>query len=202
MKKVQKPQLRCLKNGPYVVKALATFTGIDGQPIPVKPTLALCRCSRSETKPLCDGAHSQAGFSDEKDDGRVPDRRESYAGTTVTIHDNRGICSHAGFCTDNLPKVFRTGVEPWIDPDAAPPGEVTRVVGMCPSGALAHSVGGVEHGDQEREAAIRVTPHGPYRLEGGVELEGVESLEGTSAEHRTLCRCGHSRNKPFCDGRH
>jgi glutamate synthase domain-containing protein 2/CDGSH-type Zn-finger protein len=202
MKKVQKPRLRCLKNGPYVVKGLATFTGIDGRPIPVKPTLALCRCGRSETKPLCDGAHAQAGFKDEKDEGRVPDRRESYAGAAVTIHDNRGICSHAGFCTDKLPKVFRGGVEPWIDPDAAPTEDVTRVVGMCPSGALAHSVAGVEHGDQEREAAIRVSPHGPYRLEGGVELEGVESLEGASAEHRTLCRCGHSRNKPFCDGRH
>jgi len=71
-----------------------------------------------------------------------------------------------------------------------------------PSGALSYSVEGVERRDQEREPAVTVTDDGPYAITGGIELLGVTLGEGASKEHYTLCRCGASRNKPFCDGSH
>jgi glutamate synthase domain-containing protein 2/uncharacterized Fe-S cluster protein YjdI len=198
----KRPSITCADNGPYIVKGLETFTGLRGDSIKTKSTMALCRCGASKSKPFCDGTHAKIGFSGAKGGDRVPDHRDTYEGKRVTIHDNRGICSHAGHCTDNLPGVFRGGKEPWIDADGADAERIIEVIEMCPSGALSYSVGGVEHRDRDREPAIRITPHGPYRIEGGVDLEGVESLEGASEEHRTLCRCGHSRNKPFCDGSH
>ena len=61
---------------------------------------------------------------------------------------------------------------------------------------------GVEHRDQERETAVWVSKDGPYLITGGVDLEDDSMGEGASREHYALCRCGASKNKPFCDGTH
>lgn len=198
----EKPKITVLKNGPLTVKGLKKFTNSRNEPVETKPVVALCRCGASKTKPFCDGTHVSAGFTDEKDGSRVPDKRDSYVGKQITIHDNRGICSHAGLCTGNLPQVFRMGVEPWIDPDGAPPEEVKRVIGMCPSGALGYSEKGVEHRDRDAGPEIHISRNGPYHVRGGVELKGEELGDGASTEHYTLCRCGRSGNKPRCDGAH
>ena len=191
-----------LKNGPLKVSGLQHFSNSRGEAIAVKPTSTLCRCGASKRKPFCDGTHKAVSFTDEKTPDRVPDHQDEYAGTDVTVYDNRGTCSHAGFCTDNLPRVWRSGVEPWVDANAAPADDVTRVIRMCPSGALSYARG------RDRETVFRDTPeiqtsrNGPYWVRGGVVLEGVEYGEGASREHYALCRCGHSGNKPFCDGSH
>lgn len=92
--------------------------------------------------------------------------------------------------------------KPWILPDAASADEIIRVIQTCPSGALSYSVDGVEHRDHAGGAAIMVAPDGPYNVSGGVELFDTDFVGGASREHYTLCRCGGSANKPFCDGAH
>lgn len=72
----------------------------------------------------------------------------------------------------------------------------------CPSGALSLSIDGVEARDHEAKPAVTALRNGPYAVTGGIELVGVEFGEGASKEHYTLCRCGASKNKPFCDGSH
>lgn len=196
-----KPSITPMPNGPYVVKNLENFNNVKGT-IQAKPVMGLCRCGRSESKPFCDGTHSRVGFSSEKVEGRVEDRRDNYAGKDVTVHDNRGICAHAGYCTDGLPAVFRLREEPFVDPNAAAKDEIVATVTRCPSGALSHSADGTEHRDQDRDVSVFVAPHGPYVVTGGPALEGVERGQGASTEHFTLCRCGGSKNKPFCDGTH
>jgi CDGSH-type Zn-finger protein len=198
----KKPRIQCAKNGPYLVKDLEALKRPDGTRYEVKETTALCRCGGSKNKPFCDGTHKKVGFSDEKAQDRVPDRREDYVGAGITIHDNRGICAHAGFCSEGLPAVFRMKTEPWIDPEGAEVEKVVETVRRCPSGALSYTIDGVEHRDQEREPAIFVVPGGPYAVTGGAELEGVELGEGASSEHFDLCRCGASKNRPFCSGAH
>jgi uncharacterized Fe-S cluster protein YjdI/CDGSH-type Zn-finger protein len=135
-------------------------------------------------------------------DGRVDDKRDDYEGSDITVHDNRGICAHAGYCTDGLPKVFRLKEEPFVDPDGAPAEDIALQTHTCPSGALSHSIDGVEHQDQEGDPSIFIAPHGPYVVKGGPEFADTERLEGASTEHWTMCRCGGSKNKPFCDGTH
>jgi uncharacterized Fe-S cluster protein YjdI len=103
------------------------------------------------------------------------------------------------FC-DGLKSVFRMNKEPWIAPDSASVEAVIETVRKCPSGALSYTVAGVEHRDQERQPMVTVTKDGPYAVTGGIELVGVPFGEGASKEHYTLCRCGTSKNKPFCDG--
>ena len=196
------PSIQCAKNGPYLVKDLERFTNSYDEQIPTKSTIALCRCGASKNKPYCDGSHDRVGFSDDKREGRVPDQRDTYEGKNVTIHDNRGICSHAGFCTSGCPSVWRMKTEPWIDADGADVETIVKTIRQCPSGALAYAIDGVDHLDQEREPEVHISKNGPYYVRGGVELRDVAWGAGASREHYTLCRCGGSKNKPFCDGTH
>ena len=163
---------------------------------------AWCACGRSKNQPFCDGTHAKIGFSSSKLDGRVEDKRDNYKGKKITIHDNRGICAHAGRCTDGLPSVFRLNQEPWIHSDAATADEIIATIQKCPSGALSYSVDDVEHRDRDSEHSIFVAPNGPYVVSGEPDLIDTNRAEGASKEHFVMCRCGGSKNKPFCDGTH
>lgn len=197
-----KPKIKTQKNGPYKIEALEKMRNSRGEKIETKPLMFLCRCGGSANKPFCDGTHLKNGFADEKEEGRVPDRMDDYAGNDVTIHDNRGVCSHRGHCTDNLPSVWRQKKEPWIDPDAADAKDIIRVIEMCPSGALSYTKDEVLHKDVDNEPAIEISKDGPYDVQGFVEYDDPEGNTPESTEHYTLCRCGHSKNKPFCSGQH
>jgi CDGSH-type Zn-finger protein len=191
-----------LLNGPYLVKNLEVLTNSKGNALATKEVLALCRCGCSTTKPFCSGMHKEIGFDSANLRDDSLDRRVDYPADGITINDNRSICAHSGFCTDSLPEVWRLKQEPWIDPHGAAADEIAAVVRMCPSGALSYSIGGVEHREREDGPAILVSKNGPYFVTGGIELVDAPWGDGASREHYTLCRCGQSRNKPFCDGSH
>lgn len=125
-RKEKKPTIEATLNGPYIVRGLENFKNSRGESIKTNPVMALCRCGQSSTKPFCNGTHAKIGFSSAKLEGRVPDRLDDYKGKEITIHDNRGVCSHAGYCTDNSPSVFIMGKEPWIDPNGASAEEIAR----------------------------------------------------------------------------
>ncbi len=196
-----KPSITPTPNGPYLLKDLKNLANQKG-PIETKETMALCRCGGSANKPFCDGTHAKIGFSSAKIAGRIEDKRENYAGKKITIHDNRGICAHAGRCTDGLSSVFRLKEEPWIHPDAGGADEIIATIQKCPSGALSYSVEDAEHTDRDGEPSVFVAPNGPYVVSGGPDLIDTTRAEGASTEHFTMCRCGGSKNKPFCDGTH
>ncbi len=164
--------------------------------------VALCRCGGSRNKPFCDGTHAKIGFSDRNLADPKKDVRERYAGAKITVLDNRALCAHAGVCTDNLKAVFRYGEEPWIAPDAASVEKVIETIRKCPSGALSYAIDGAEAAPPKRLPAVEVTDNGPYAVTGGVELSDAKWGEGASRERYALCRCGMSKNKPFCDGSH
>lgn len=203
-----KPKIACLPNGPYYLlndmqpAPVPNLRRSSGEPCATVRGVALCRCGGSKNKPFCDGTHAAIGFSDRKVSDGSGDRRASYAGKRITILDNRALCSHAGFCTDGLKAVFRQHEEPWIDADGATVEKIVATINKCPSGALSYAIDGVERKDAERAPMVTVTDNGPYAITGGVELLGVKFGDGASQEHYTLCRCGASKNKPFCDGSH
>jgi CDGSH-type Zn-finger protein/truncated hemoglobin YjbI len=206
------PQIQVAHNGPYLVTNPAGLFDWLGQPLPVRPQMALCRCGGSQIKPLCDGTHAALDFTDAKDRKRVADRLDSYAGQQVTVLDNRGTCQHSGFCTDRLAAVFHAADEPFVTASGGRMDEIIRAVRDCPSGALSFALDGKEaqaevdyHGT--RNQAIEVSKDGPYRVTGGIPLvddtgKAVARNGGASGEHYALCRCGQSQNKPFCSGMH
>ncbi len=197
-------------NGPYLVTNVESLKTWLGESISTRPRMALCRCGNSAIKPFCDGTHARIDFTTQKDPKRVPDHRDTYAGTAITVFDNRGICAHSGFCTDRLSSVFHVGQEPFVSPSGARMDEIIRAVRSCPSGALSYAIGSVEareQVDQERPPSIEVSKDGPYRITGGIPLKDGQGNDevrnvGVSREHYSLCRCGHSQNKPFCSGMH
>jgi len=73
----KRPGVTCAENGPYIVKGLTTFTGLRGEPIKAKSTLALCRCGESKNKPFCDGTHAKIGFDSARQGDSLPDRRDT-----------------------------------------------------------------------------------------------------------------------------
>jgi CDGSH-type Zn-finger protein/ferredoxin len=196
-----RPTITPKPDGPYVVKNLSRVSNRKGA-IAVGGAAAFCRCGGSGNKPFCDGTHAKIGFSSVNAPRQVENRRVDYVGSRITVHDNRGICAHAGHCTDRLPGVFRMRQEPWIDPDGASPEQIVEAVRRCPSGALSYTVDGVEQRDREGPPAIFVSENGPYEVTGRPDLVDAAWGEGASKEHFTLCRCGGSKNKPFCDGTH
>ncbi|MGD9346448.1 MAG: glutamate synthase-related protein [Candidatus Aminicenantes bacterium] len=202
MPKKGRPKIEATENGPYVVSNISDLKTSRGESAKTAKTMVLCRCGKSGSKPHCDGTHAKIDFDSVKKEGRQPDRLDDYVGEGITIHDNRGVCSHAGYCTDNLPSVFRMGVEPWIDPNGAPAKEIVRVIEMCPSGALSYSLCGEKHDTLDRGPAISLRKDGPYSVVGGIGLNDYNGSKPQSKEHYTLCRCGGSKNKPFCDGTH
>src|SRR5262249_27877431 len=144
------------------------------------------------------------------DPKRVADRRDAYDGQQLTVLDNRGTCAHSGLCTDRVPTVFHQGQEPFVTPSAARLDEIVQVVRQCPSGALIFAVDGREAREQvdvARAPEISVSRDGPYRITGAIPLVDQDDAPfarnaGASLEHYSLCRCGHSQNKPFCSGMH
>lgn len=198
----KRPTIECKPNGPYLVKNLDDLRDSQGGRIDAKPAMALCRCGGSATKPFCDGTHQKNGFSDAKIADRVADKCDSYVTETITIHDNRSICAHAGHCTDGLASVFKYQSEPWIEPAGGAVEAIIESVRQCPSGALSYTLNGAKGVDQQRAPAISVTKDGPYTVVGSAQLLEQSWAEGASTEHYTLCRCGGSKNKPFCDGTH
>ncbi len=197
-------------NGPYLVTNADTLTNWLGEAIPTRPRMALCRCGQSARKPFCDGTHARIDFTDCKDPKRVLDHRDAHPGTQMTVLDNRGTCAHSGFCTDRLKTVFHVGEDPFVVPNGARMDDIVRAVRACPSGALSYALDGVEIRDgvdTQRPPAIEVSKDGPYRVTGGIPLRDGHGNDeprnaGASREHYSLCRCGHSQNKPFCNGMH
>ncbi len=197
----KKPTIEPAEKGPFVVNNLEKFIEGKGNLVRVKDKVfALCRCGHSRVKPFCDGTHGKTSFNGEKRKERVPRKLDEYRGKEITIFDDRGICSHAGFCTDGLSRVFKMGVEPWIDPDAEAKEKIIETIKKCPSGALSFSVDGEKYNPVSDDPTIKIVENGPYYIKGKIELHDQDkpTLEG----RYVLCRCGYSKNKPFCSGQH
>ena len=198
----KKPEIVFTKTTPYMVSGLENFYDANGKKLPTKPVMVLCRCGKSKNKPFCDGSHNAEGIDGEKKPGRLKDKVHHFAGNEITIHDNRGVCSHDRSCVNFSPGVFKPGRRPWIDPNAAGVKEIVNTIEKCPSGALGYTIGKITCTSLDREPAIKVAENGPFEITGGIILKDDMNSKPQSAEHYTLCRCGKSKNQPFCDGSH
>lgn len=124
---------------------------------------------------------------------------ERADGSALSILFEAKRCIHARFCVTGLPSVFKANVEgPWIDPDAASVEALLGVAHACPSGAIRYERR--DGGPEESAPAVnlmRIRENGPYAIHAHIDLAGHGPMF-----RATLCRCGASKNKPFCDGSH
>ena len=205
----QGPHIEPTEDGPLRLRRgteperIGTLQGPDRQDIPIRDSALLCRCGASERKPFCDGSHVGIGFSSARKWRPGAGSMVDHIGARIIIHDNRALCAHVEYCVTDLPNVFDRSKRPWVNPDGASVEEIIALCRKCPSGALSCSVDGVLYRDyDDRPPTVIATSDGPYFIQGGVEVVDEPFSEGYSKEHCTLCRCGESRNKPLCEGRH
>ena len=112
-------------------------------------------------------------------------------------------CIHAAECVRGLPAVFDTQQRPWVQPERAAADAVAAVVLRCPSGALhfERKDGGAPEVAPDHNV-VAVQPDGPLYVSGNLRLVTPEGELYLSETRIALCRCGQSRNKPFCDNSH
>ncbi len=182
--------------GPLKVSGAETIH-YRGAPVSVDGDAYLCRCGGTNNPPFCDGAHTKNGFDgNKKTSAKKP--LKVWEGRKIRTVFNPNTCMHVFYCKPlgELRKREEEG-------DEAAAEEIARTVLSCPSGALTYefkssavapSVGeGVPDLDIQEGGEIRVQ----------CEFELSEDLNESQPNDRaTLCRCGLSNNKPFCDGRH
>jgi CDGSH-type Zn-finger protein/uncharacterized Fe-S cluster protein YjdI len=124
---------------------------------------------------------------------------EEYKGADITVTNDGKRCIHSRYCVLGLPQVFVPNVDgPWIKPDAATRESVIATVAKCPSGALsAQSADGTLKEHPPGVNTVRVWQDGPLAFHAELDIAG-----DTSSFRATLCRCGKSNHKPFCDNMH
>jgi CDGSH-type Zn-finger protein len=200
-----RPRIKVTENGPYMVEGVTQVRDATGEAHAVEGKAFLCRCGRSSNKPFCDGSHNKVGFdgTETADTGPIAERREGYEADDLEILDDRSVCAHVGACTDGLPAVFKLGEEPWIEADGAAAVAVKETIRECPSGALAYTEPGANGPVEEPlDPGVEAAVDGPYRLRGGIPVISAAGEPYEVRNRQTLCRCGGSGNKPFCDGTH
>jgi CDGSH-type Zn-finger protein/uncharacterized Fe-S cluster protein YjdI len=151
-------------------------------------------------------AAAEFGAADDEDQSAVPTspregdtRVETVEGRDVTLRFDHGRCIHARFCVTGEPEVFKANTPgEWIYPDAATPERIAIIARQCPSGAITYDRKDGAPGEElPRVNTVRIRENGPYAINAPMRIDGVDA--GLRA---TLCRCGLSKRKPFCDGSH
>jgi len=215
------PSVSVTRNGPYLVSGgvpLARQTIVadakggseewrQGESFPASESYALCRCGHSNNKPFCDGTHKKVGFDGTESASHAPYREQAQLteGPVLALSDAQALCAFARFCDPNgqvWSQVEHTN-------EARVRATFVRQVNNCPSGRLVawdRSTGKpIEHA---LPVSIGVTEDpvegvgGPLWLRGGIPVTSADGFAYEVRNRVTLCRCGASKNKPFCDGSH
>lgn len=214
--------IRVMKGGPYLVygnppldqeivipnengtpwiyrKGTLKFAGKD--------PMELCRCGASADKPYCDGSHNCHEWDSSETAKHVTDSEQVdvIEGERLVLHDNGGLCAFARFCEEKG-SIWNSVHDASTDDEVE---SAKREVCHCPSGRLSlwdKKSGKLLEPDFAPSLSIVEDPgikvSGPIRVKGGIKLISAENEPYEIRNRMTLCRCGKSRNKPFCDGSH
>lgn len=214
-------KIKILPNGPYEV-----FGGIplykeviipDGEGISTewkkgkdcacqKGGYTLCRCGHSKDKPFCDDTHEEIDFDGSETADNIPyvESAEFIKGKVVDLLDKETLCAYARFC-DRGDRIWN------IVERADDKGSVDLAVeeaACCSAGRLTIVTKEGDLIEPKLEKEITLTGDtvqnckGPLWVKGGISVEGADGTKYETRNRVTLCRCGESRNKPFCDGTH
>ena len=212
-------KIKVLKDGPYLVtgnvpifeKVITplgeTYEYIDGHDLPQAETYTLCRCGKTKNPPFCDGTHAKEGFDGTETASmeKYEDRAEFMEGADLNLRDDNR-CALARFCH------MEDGNSVWellgMSNDPESKEKAIRGASNCPAGRLVAMEKSGEIYENEYEPTIEILQDPEKRVSCAIAVKGnipIESAEGIIYETRnraTLCRCGESKNKPFCDATH
>ncbi|HBU12818.1 MAG TPA: iron-binding protein [Clostridiales bacterium] len=170
-------------------------------------TYYLCRCGRSSKKPFCDGSHEKVNFTGAETAAHGEELlagAKVYTGPKLTLTDNEKLCASARFCD--------RGCGAWSAVEGCENEENRKLaieeVGKCPSGRLTlkdDAGNEIEPALAQEISPMESTVHdcrGPLVVKGKISVRSADDHEFLPRNRMTLCRCGESKNKPFCDSSH
>lgn len=215
------PKIKVIENGPYHVTGslpmskqiiVADKEGYskewkEGWGFPEKEEFDLCRCGHSHDKPYCDKTHKKIGFdgTETARKGKYLECAERTEGPDLDLTDCEELCVSARFC-DRLAGTWKL-TEMSDDPESRK--LAIEQACNCPGGrlvALDKKTGKAIEPDLKPSIGIVEDPQvgvsGPVWVRGGVPVESADGEEYEVRNRVALCRCGRSKNKPFCDGKH
>jgi len=222
MKKDEKNKIIVTKNGPYKVEGdlplREEFIVGDNEGIPEhweagqeikkqKNINYLCRCGKTKTPPFCDGSHIKANFdgTETASKKKYDEMAVKYEGAELVLKDVDELCALGRFCEragnvwnlttqKNDKESIATAIKEACDCPSGRLVMVEKKTGQEIEPTLEPSIGVVE--DEPGEVS------GPYWVKGGVQIESESGQKYEKRNRCTICRCGKSENKPFCDGTH
>jgi len=126
-----------------------------------------------------------------------------FQGKEINVSWDERLCIHIAECGQAKGELFSGGRKPWCLPDKSESNEVEAIVKRCPSGALSYKYNNGE-GEvlEEKENTVNVIYNGPLYLQGDLDIDGATEDMSSIKFRAALCRCGASKNKPFCDNSH
>jgi CDGSH-type Zn-finger protein len=174
---------------------------------PIKEQYALCRCGHSGNKPFCDGTHVKIQYNGTESGDHEPYDKGANVihGSTLTLKDNEHPCVHARFC------MRAGGIWDLVLDSEDQEARKTAIEEACncPSGRLVildNATGKAIEPEFEKSIVVIEYPasgeHDPLWVRGEIPIESASGKQYEIRNRVTLCRCGKSRNKPFCDGSH
>ena len=214
------PKIEVTKDGPYLVSGNLPLSeqwivtndegdSLDyreGKKFPAQAQYALCRCGQSASKPFCDGTHTKVRFDGAETASHQPyiEQAETIDGPTMKLTDQENLCAFARFC-DPKGRIWNL-----VTQDSPEAQEIAKQeAANCPAGRLVvwdkktgkpiepkfePALGLIE--DTEKKVG------GPIWVRGGIPVVSADGKTYEIRNRMTLCRCGKSNNKPFCDGNH
>jgi CDGSH-type Zn-finger protein/uncharacterized Fe-S cluster protein YjdI len=125
-----------------------------------------------------------------------------FPGKDVDVTWDGRLCIHIGECGQASGDLFIGGRQPWCQPDLVEHEHVMDVCERCPSGALTYTMKtGNKTELADKENTVQIVYNGPYYVRGDLVIEDADDIPGVRYR-AALCRCGQSKNKPFCDNSH
>jgi CDGSH-type Zn-finger protein/uncharacterized Fe-S cluster protein YjdI len=213
------------RNGPYMVSGdiplvrKIQVVSEQGEPLTWKKTetlktrktYLLCRCGKSSTMPFCDATHARIPFdgTETADERSTLERRKDLpGGTQFVVRRDDYLCMESGFCGTRWSTIDQLVGQ---SADSSVRSQVIAMVERCPSGSLTYALIGEEadiEQDLPQEIAATTDILSDGSVEGALWVLGnipIRRADGKLLELRnrvTLCSCGRSKKKPFCDGVH
>ena len=129
--------------------------------------------------------------------------QRTYSTDRIAVHWDSTRCIHTARCLDALPSVFDVRRRPWVDIEAADADEIAAAVETCPTGALRYErLDGAAQEEPTRPTVAIPIDDGPLLVMGDLRVIGPDG-DTVAEEYRlTFCRCGRTKNQPFCDNSH
>ncbi|HCS11519.1 MAG TPA: iron-binding protein [Clostridiales bacterium] len=211
-------KIKIIKNGPYkvtgnvplsekiIIPVGRHYEYRDGKELPRVDSYLLCRCGHSKKHPFCDGAHSKIKFDGTETASKKPfkERAEVIEGPGINLLDD-GRCAYARFCHRNDGDAWELTKESY---DEHLREEAIIAAKECPAGRLLAVTKDNEDIEPTLEPSIEILQDEELNVSGPIYVKGYIPIESANGEvyevrnRQTLCRCGKSKIKPFCDLAH